>query len=49
MDTINKHAPLEALPNPEKKRKAKPWLTKGIITSTNKKRQLLTKFKTDTK
>ena len=42
---LNKHAPFKFLSNKEKKTRRKPWLTKGILTSINKKRKLFKKYK----
>ena len=48
MQVVNKNAPLKELSNREIKRKKKPWITKGIITSIHKRNSYLKKFrKTD--
>ena len=41
MQVVNKNAPLKELSNREIKRKKKPWLTKGIITSIHKRNSYL--------
>ena len=48
MQVVNKNAPFKQLSNREIKRKKKPWITKGIITSIHKRNSYLKKFrKTD--
>ena len=42
---INKHAPIKTLSKRELNIKQKPWLTKGILTSINIKRNLFKKYK----
>ena len=37
MEVVNKDVPLKKLSNKEIKRKKKPWVTKGIITSIHKR------------
>ena len=44
METIDKNAPLKILSNKEIKRKNKPWITKGILTSIKEKNRLLKIF-----
>ena len=38
--TIAKHAPLKNIPVKERKLRAKPWITKGILASTTKIKQI---------
>ena len=48
MQVVNKNAPFKQLSNREIKRKKKPWITNGIITSIHKRNSYLKKFrKTD--
>ena len=48
MQVVNKNAPFKQLSNGEIKRKKKPWITNGIITSIHKRNSYLKKFrKTD--
>ena len=41
---INKFIPLEKLKNKEHKRKYKPWISNGIITSIKKRDKLLNQY-----
>ena len=41
MQVVNKNIPLKKLSNKEIKRKKKPWITKGIITSIHKRTSYL--------
>ena len=45
MQVVNKNIPLKKLPNKENKRKKKPWITKGIITSIHKRTSYPNKLK----
>ena len=44
MKVIDKNAPLKKLTEEELKRSKKPWITKGILTSSKKKNILLKKI-----
>ena len=44
-DVINKNVPLKEMSNKEIKRKKKPWITKGIITSIHKRNSYLKKIR----
>ena len=41
---LDKHAPLKQLTKKQLKTKSKPWITKGILTSRNKKEKIHSKF-----
>ena len=45
MQVVNKNAPLKELSNREIKRKKKPWIAKGIITSIHKRSSYLKKLR----
>ena len=48
MQVVNKNVPLKEMSNKEIKKKKKPWIIKGIITSIHKRNSYLKKFrKTD--
>ena len=48
IQVVNKNVPLKEMSNKEIKRKKKPWIAKGIITSFHKRNSYLKKFrKTD--
>ena len=47
LQVLNKHIPLKKLSKKEVKLRKKPWLTPGLLTSINKKRALLHKFKNE--
>ena len=44
-DVVNKNVPLKEMSNKEIKRKKKPWITKGIITSIHKRNSYLKKIR----
>ena len=45
MQVVNKNVPLKEMSNKEIKRKKKPWITKGIISSIHKRNSYLKKFR----
>ena len=45
MQVVSKNVPVKELSNKEIKRKKKPWITKGIITSIHKRNCYLKKLK----
>ena len=45
MQVVNENDPLKKLSNREIKRKKKPWITKGIITSIHKRNFYLKRFR----
>ena len=48
MQVVNKNVPLKEMSNKEIKKKKKPWIIKGIITSIHKRNSYLKTFrKTD--
>ena len=48
MQVVNKNVPLKEMSNKEIKKKKKPWIIKGVITSIHKRNSYLKKFrKTD--
>ena len=48
MQVVNKNVPLKEMSNKEIKKKKKPWIIKGIITSIHKRNSYLKKIrKTD--
>ena len=48
MRVVNKNVPLKEMSNKQIKRKKKPWITQGIITSIHKRNSYLKKIrKTD--